>query len=111
MRYPPTMEDMALLAQIGLDEPPETSLRLVLLHRELQECVVTRPADMVAFCMAIEQNRSQLDRQLRCAMGMLAERAEEVQALREHLVEARAAALSDEESAQRWRWFRPRPRS
>ena len=102
MRYLPTMDDMAILAQVGLEEPPETSIRLLMLRRELKECVFARPGDVVDFCMAIETNRSQLDRQFRHAMGMLAERQEEVETLRELL----AARAANPPAGRRWWWFR-----
>jgi hypothetical protein len=89
------MEDLALLAQEGADFPPETRARLEILRRELAEAVQENPVHVANFGITIEHGRVMLQRQVRCALRLLAMRQATVEAL-----EAEVARLQ-----RRRRWW------
>ena len=92
---PPRMDDMAELAKVGMNVPIETTLRLEALRRELGQRVRKDPTAVAQFGLMMEQCRSMLDRQLRHALMMLAERGDAAEQLagRVAFLEGRLAQL------------------
>lgn len=98
------MEDLAEMARVGAVHPMETTLRLETLRRELSSAMHEDPERVANLAYGLEHCRSQLDRQLRHALKLLAVRANEVE-----ILEARVIYLEGIlQRARRpwWRWPR-----
>lgn len=106
---PPRMEDMATLADVALAEPLETHLRLEGLRRELGEAIQADPLRVANFAWTIEQGRSILERQMRHALLMLAERADELDRARAQVayLQGRLAQVEQRQQLRRsiWSWL------
>ena len=102
---PPRMEDMAELARVGAAEPIETRLRLEQLRRELSDVIEKDPVRVANFGLVLEHGRAMLDRQLRHALMMLAERQDQVEVLtaRVAMLEGRLGQV-EQSRPRRWWW-------
>ena len=102
---PPRMEDLAALAKIAAVEPTETRLRLEMLRRELSDAVEHDPVRVANFGLVMSHGHAMLDRQLRHALLLLAQRADTIEVLTARLAQVEARLVHVE--GQRWR--RPWP--
>jgi hypothetical protein len=102
------MEDMAELARVAQAEPMETAMRLELLRRELSEVVERDPTRVANFGLVMSHGHAMLERQLRHALLLLAQRQDAIEVLSARLVQMEHRLIQVETRRQRrpwWRWW------
>lgn len=105
---PPRMEDMAELTRVAQEQPMETAARLECLRRELGEAIKEDPVRVANFGLTIEHGRTMLERQVRHALRMLAERQDIVEVLSARVLQLEARLVEVEGRQWRrpwWRWW------
>lgn len=103
----PPMDDIGAIARAGAEVPPETELSLEQLRRELGDRITVEPIAVANFALLMEHGRRMLERQLQCALRMLAERQCHVEVLqaRVKFLEARLETVERRQLGRRWWWW------
>lgn len=99
---------MEALARVAQDEPLETRARLELLRREVTERVHDDPVAVANFGLVVEHGRSMLERQVRHALLLLAQRQDEIEQLhaRVKFLEGRLAQVERRcQPRSWWMWW------
>jgi hypothetical protein len=100
----PLTQDMVKMLELGAERPLETMARLEALRRDLRQAMHDDPERCANLAFGLEHIRSVQDRQLRWALGQLAERQGQIE-----LLEAQVAWLSGQlqrvAPRRSWRWW------
>ena len=99
-------QDMEAVVTAGLRVPEESQLALEQLRRELGQRISEEPLAVANFGLVVEHGRRATERQLKCALRLLADRNGEVEDLcaRVGYLEGRIKQLERRNAGGCWWW-------